>query len=117
MEILITIFAGFAFWVLVSVASAKANSVTTIFGGSRESLCTRCVYAHIARGFNTGEELTYCTYAGVCRDVKFAVSDCSMYCDRYAGVNVVRVIGFANTNERDQSLRPAAVSPQLNADC
>lgn len=47
----------------------------------REPLCPTCVYAVTQKGFE-GEELTSCGYGGGLRELKFAVSDCSVYIDR-----------------------------------
>lgn len=106
MEILIISFAGFAFWLIVSAINARTEMVT-LFDRARESLCANCVYAHIARGY-TNESLMYCTYAGVSREVKFVVSECSMFCNRNAEMQIVRVIGFADTV--DQSISPSVAA-------
>jgi hypothetical protein len=73
-----------------------------------ESICLYCIHAHIAHGYSAKQELTYCTYAGTAREVKFAVSDCSMFCHRNASSNIVRVIGFADTRADSQVLPAAA---------
>ncbi len=86
----------FGFVARAIVAAIRDRGVTTI-ATERESLCAACVYAHIARGYGSREELTYCTYAGVSREVKFAVSTCSMFCTRTANESIVRVVGFAET--------------------
>ena len=72
----------------------------------RTSLCRECTYAHIARGFRTRDELIACTYGGAVRRVKFAVSECSMFCNRNANAPLVRIVGFAETIG-DQSVGPA----------
>jgi hypothetical protein len=105
MEILSIAIISFIVRLAVSNLGARCAKVTSI-APARQSICLFCVHAHIARGFKTNEELTYCTYAGVSREVKFAVSDCSMFCNRNAKPEIVRVIGFAET-QADQSLRPA----------
>jgi hypothetical protein len=78
-----------------------------------ESICLNCVYAHIARGYRASEELTYCTYAGTARELKFAVSDCSMFCHRCAGPEIVQVIGFADSRPDWLGISAAA---RLNSD-
>ncbi|HWR17047.1 MAG TPA: hypothetical protein VN577_19620 [Terriglobales bacterium] len=102
METIFVILFGFIVRAIVSAIRdrTEAISITPV----AQSLCVSCAYAHIARGYAAGQELTYCTYAGVSREVNFAVSDCSMFCDRNATAPIVRVIGFANTS--DQSFCP-----------
>jgi hypothetical protein len=45
----------------------------------RTSLCTNCIYAHIVRGYEKGEEFVTCGYAFPPRDVLVAVRECSDY--------------------------------------
>ncbi len=104
MEIFYTILFGFIVRAVFSaIRKSRAQAMTII--PARESICSNCVHAHIARGYRASEALTYCTYAGVSREVKFAVSDCSMFCHRDAKPELVRVIGFAETHA-DQSVGP-----------
>jgi hypothetical protein len=109
MEITYLIIFGFIVRVIVSSVTEKCAQVTTI-APKPESLCFSCMHAHIARGFRS-EELTHCTHAGVSRELKFAVSDCSMFRNRNAKPELVRVIGFAGT-----AVQPAApsVAARLN---
>jgi hypothetical protein len=58
------------------------------------SLCKSCLHAHVANGFGR-RKLTRCTYAWVSREMNFAVSDCTMYCNRDVATHVVRITGFA----------------------
>jgi len=48
---------------------------------SREALCTSCVYQVTNKGFK-GEELTFCSYGGGLRELKFGVCECSVYTDK-----------------------------------
>ncbi|MGE0405074.1 MAG: hypothetical protein AB7O65_02160 [Candidatus Korobacteraceae bacterium] len=41
------------------------------------SLCRNCAYAHLERGFNSGEEAIFCTVGNVLRTLAFVVRDCS----------------------------------------
>lgn len=42
-----------------------------------ESLCTLCVFAHVVRGYERGEEIIACGYAFPPRDILFAVRECT----------------------------------------
>jgi hypothetical protein len=105
MEILSIAIISFIVRLVISSITARRVQVVTITP-ARQSICLHCVHAHIARGFKASEELTNCTYAGVSREVKFAVSDCSMFCHRNAQPEIVRVIGFADMHV-GHSLRPS----------
>lgn len=106
MEIIAIAIISFALRLIVSAIDARKSSVTTVFTNDRTSLCRDCAYAHIARGFRDRDELIACTYAGAMRPIKFAVSDCTMFCSRNANTQIVRIIGFAQ-NELDQSVSPS----------
>lgn len=107
MEIFITtVFLSVIARLILNAVRDRGPMVTTI-APERESICLYCAYAHVARGY-AGEELTYCTYAGTTRELKFAVSDCSMFCNRNANSNIVRVIGFADIRADSQVLPAAA---------
>ena len=108
MEILSIITLSFVVRLVYSVLTERRTQVITITP-ERESICLYCVHAHVARGYKVTEELTYCTYAGVSREVKFAVSDCSMFCHRNAKPELVRVIGFADT-QLDQFVSPSVAA-------
>ena len=43
----------------------------------RKGLCTKCVFAHIVRGYLPGEELIVCGYAFPPREVLFPVRECT----------------------------------------
>jgi hypothetical protein len=43
----------------------------------RQSLCTECVYAHVARAYEPGEEIVLCGYAFPPRDILFPVRECT----------------------------------------
>jgi hypothetical protein len=43
---------------------------------ARESLCASCVFAHVVRGYERGEEIITCGYAFPRRDILFAVREC-----------------------------------------
>ena len=73
---------------------ARKPVVTTVFAKRETTLCQRCVYAHIAQGYKSREKLTYCTYAGMPRLMRFAVSECSMFCDRASAWKLTRIAGF-----------------------
>ncbi len=96
MEITSLIIFGFLVRVIVAAIRDREPQVQTITP-KRESICLYCVHAHIARGYSAKQELTYCSYAGTARELKFAVSDCSMFCHRNAKAAIVRVVGFADT--------------------
>lgn len=42
-----------------------------------ESLCASCVFAHVVRGYQRGEEIIACGYAFPQRDIFFAVRECT----------------------------------------
>lgn len=42
-----------------------------------ESLCASCVFAHVVRGYQRGEEIIACGYAFPQRDILFAVRECT----------------------------------------
>jgi hypothetical protein len=46
----------------------------------REALCPTCAYAVTQKGFK-GEQLTSCSFGGALRELKFVVSECSVYAD------------------------------------
>ena len=79
------------------VAHIASAFVRAIKGDPAKALCVYCVHAHITLGHLPGQRTTTCTYGGVPRAFKFAVSDCSMFCHRKAKPEIVRVIGFAET--------------------
>ena len=58
------------------------------------SLCNTCIHAHVAYGFGQ-RKLIRCTYAWASREIRFAVSNCTMYCNRAVATRIVRVTGFA----------------------
>jgi phage-related protein len=43
-----------------------------------EGLCTSCVYEVNQKGFK-GERLTFCSYGGGLRELKFEVCECTVY--------------------------------------
>ena len=96
---------------LILNAIRDRETVTTALG-AKTSLCRDCAYAHIARGFRDGDELIACTYAGAMRPIKFAVSDCTMFCGRNANAQIVRITGFAE--KLDWQTRSPAVAAELN---
>jgi hypothetical protein len=59
--------------------AAGAAMATPVAVAPRESLCTGCTYAHIVRGHEAGEVLTFCGYAYPQREVPFPVRECSDY--------------------------------------
>jgi len=80
------------------IASALRNrrpAITTIATARRESLCTSCACAHIARGYRERDRMIRCAFAGNPRRIRFVVSTCSMYCNRDATSRIVRIVGFA----------------------
>ena len=100
MDIFITVVFLSAIARLILNAVRDRGAQVTMIAPARESICLYCIHPHIARGYGAKQELMYCTYAGTARELKFAVSDCSMFCHRNANSNIVRVIGFAdNVNE------------------
>ncbi len=76
------------------------------------ALCTACAYAHIAIGFTDRQKLIACTYGGSVRTLKFAVSNCTLFCHRNAGAQIVRVIGFADVV--DQCVSPSVAAKSAN---
>jgi len=63
---------------------------------SRGALCTSCVHAVANKGFK-GEQLTFCNY-GELRELKFAVCECTVYCDKNAP-KPNKTIGFVTPGE------------------
>src|SRR4051812_28552199 len=104
MEIFSIITLSFVGRLIYSAVTNRRSEVITITPAP-ESICLSCVHAHIARGYKASDELTYCTYAGVSREVKFAVADCSTFCNRNAKPEIVQVIGFADPV--NQSVSPS----------
>jgi hypothetical protein len=45
----------------------------------RPSLCAGCVYAHIVRGYEPGEQMIFCGYAYPQREIPFLVRECTDY--------------------------------------
>jgi len=80
---------------IVSALQRRKPMITTIQGSVRESLCMSCAYAHIARGYRERDRIVSCTYAGSVRRIRFAISTCSMYCNRGVTSRIVRIAGFA----------------------
>ncbi|MGC2108451.1 MAG: hypothetical protein WA655_02975 [Candidatus Korobacteraceae bacterium] len=64
----------------------------------REALCPTCAYAVTQKGFN-GEEATSCNYAGLLREVKFTVCECTAYFDRRTA-KPERQVGFVRPARR-----------------
>jgi hypothetical protein len=56
----------------------------------RKSLCPNCVFAHIVRGFERGEELIFCGYAFPPREVLFPVRECTDFRAKQAERNECR---------------------------
>jgi hypothetical protein len=56
-----------------------AAPVVAIAVAPRASLCTGCTYAHIVRGHEPGEVLTFSGYAYPQREVPFPVCECTDY--------------------------------------
>jgi hypothetical protein len=113
MEIFITtVFLSVVARLMLNAIRDRGAQMPTITP-ERESICRFCVHAHIARGYSAQHELTYCTYAGAAREVKFAVSDCSMFCNRNAKPELVRVIGFAE-NQVGQFLSSSVAAKKSN---
>jgi hypothetical protein len=80
---------------LLSAIRNRQPAITTLTSNSSQSLCSTCAYAHIAHGFDDRRKLIACTYAGSVRPLKFAVSACTLYCNRNVTAQEVRVVGFA----------------------
>ena len=73
----------------------------TLFGRLRfapaaTGLCRTCSWATVRRGFGANETETFCRLVGPNSRVRFAVRECSDYCDRRAGAAVAeeRRFGF-----------------------
>jgi hypothetical protein len=96
MEFIYVVFLSIVVRLIVN--SIKGRETVTTALSSKTSLCRDCAYAHIARGFRDREELIACTYAGAMRPIKFAVSDCTMFCNRNANTPIVRITGFARSS-------------------
>ncbi|HLH07936.1 MAG TPA: hypothetical protein VKW78_11925 [Terriglobales bacterium] len=92
MEVIIIIFWQILIAIVTSTVRAlRARRIREADG----SLCNNCLYAHVA--CRTGRrKLTRCTYAWNAREIRFAVSSCTMYCNRDAARRVVRIDGFAS---------------------
>jgi hypothetical protein len=59
-------------------------------------LCRTCSWATVRRGFGANEAETFCRLVGPNSRVRFAVRDCSDYCDRRVSAAVAeeRRFGF-----------------------
>ena len=64
---------------------------------SCETLCTSCVYEVTNKGFE-GEKLTFCSYGGGLRELKFAVCECTAYTDKRTP-KPKKTIGFIQPGE------------------
>jgi hypothetical protein len=64
---------------------------------SREALCTSCVHEVTNKGFK-GEVLTFCSYGGGLRELKFGVCECTVYADKRIPKPEKR-IGFVKPGE------------------
>jgi len=56
-----------------------------VLGGTPEesgSLCMTCTHGHVIKGFRATEELTYCRFFFVEREILFCVRECTFYEDR-----------------------------------
>lgn len=95
MEFIYIVFLSIVIRLIVNAIKDRETVTTSL--SAKTSLCRDCAYAHIARGFRDREELIACTYAGAMRPIKFAVSDCTMFCSRNANTAIVRITGFAET--------------------
>lgn len=62
-----------------------------------EALCTSCVYEVKQKGFK-GEKLTFCSYGGGLRELKFEVCECTVY-GKANEPEVRREIGFVRRGE------------------
>jgi hypothetical protein len=67
---------------------------------SREALCTSCVYEVTNKGFE-GKVLTFCSYGGGLRELKFGVCECSVYTDKRIP-KPVKPIGYITPGETDK---------------
>jgi hypothetical protein len=63
----------------LTVAVPMTMPVPQAVPAPRPSLCAGCVYAHIVRGYESGEELMFCGYAYPQREILFAVRECTDY--------------------------------------
>ena len=102
MEFIYIVFLSIVVRLIVTAIKSGRETVTTLVRNERTSLCRDCAYAHIARGFRERDELVACTYAGAMRPIKFAVSDCTLFCSRNANTAIVRISGFAETMNSPQ---------------
>jgi hypothetical protein len=89
---------------LVSAERIRQPAITTLISNTPQSLCSSCAYAHIAHGYGEREKLIACTYGGLVRPLKFAVSKCTLYCNRNAGSQIVRIAGFAQLQDAQRPL-------------
>jgi hypothetical protein len=58
-------------------AAPPAPKVKEAEEAAAESLCATCVFAHVVRGYERGEEIITCGYACPPRDMLFAVRECT----------------------------------------
>ena len=78
----------------VAAALNRKPAITTLTGNTPQSLCATCAYAHIAHGMTDRQKLIACTFGGTARQLKFAVSSCTLYLFRGATEQTVQVVGF-----------------------
>jgi hypothetical protein len=90
------------------VARVVSAFVYAIKGDPTRALCVACAHAHIAVGLRASQRITQCTFGGSLRPLKFAVTDCTMFCPRNAGRDLVRVIGFADKYSEGDLVEVAA---------
>ena len=99
MEITYIFFLAAIFRTIVNAVNHRRPAITTLFDRTPQSLCSTCAYAHIAHGFDDRQKLMACTYGGSVRPLKFAVSECTLFCNRNANSQTVRITGFARPGE------------------
>jgi len=63
----------------------------------REALCSSCVYEVTQKGYK-GEKLTFCSYGGGLRELKFEVCECTVYVDNRV-TKPEKPIGFVKPGE------------------
>jgi len=95
---------------IASALNKCQPAISTLTGNACEPLCATCAYALIVRGYGEREKLTACTYGGSVRPLKFAVSECTLYSNRNATSQVVRIAGFAESAEIANEFMAAKVN-------
>ena len=104
-----------------------------VIGGSPEgsdSLCKTCTLGHVIKGFRASEELVFCRFFFIDREIHFPVRECTFYEDRRLAskkdmeeiawmlttIKPTRHVGFASAVQFRQMQEAAEDPADVDAD-